>query len=85
MGPGAGAAGVGGVAVTDKAPHAWVLDGEWLHRPWWKVAANTVLRLLQRSRHKYVFFTVCDVNGDERPRATGYGFGRVEHIEPALE
>lgn len=64
----------------DRAPHRWILDeGQWCHRPWWKVAANTVLRLLQPGRRKWVFFTHCEETPGERPRAFGYGFGPIVH------
>jgi hypothetical protein len=58
----------------------WIkVDGKWLHRPWWKVAINTVLRLVQPGRWKFVIFTRS--TRTDPPRAIGYGFGRVEHLE----
>lgn len=55
-------------------------DGRWLHRPWWKVAINTVLRALQpRRRWKWVLYTRTTRDGDP-PTVLGYGFGRIEHL-----
>jgi hypothetical protein len=55
-------------------------DG-WLHRPWWKVAANTVLRALQCGR-RYRWLITTEVDFDSliagQPKVTGYGFSRVE-------
>lgn len=60
---------------------AWIRDGDrWLHRPWFKVAINTVLRAMQtrhRPAHLLVLASVCD-DGDP-PRVTGYRFRRVLH------
>lgn len=58
---------------------SWVrnADGGWNHRPWWKVAVNTVLRLLQPGiRRKWVVYTR---SVGDPPVAIGYGFGRVYH------
>jgi hypothetical protein len=59
---------------------SWVRVGDqWLHRPWWKVAMNTVLRALQpRAARKWVVYTSTTTDGDP-PRVLGYGFGRVLH------
>lgn len=55
-------------------------DGRWLHRPWWKVAINTVLRRLQPGvERKWVVYTVTSVDGDP-PVVHGYGFGRIRHL-----
>lgn len=54
-------------------------NGQWLHRPWWKVAVNTVLRLFQPQPYKYVIYTNCIDRENERPIAIGYGFGRILH------
>jgi hypothetical protein len=61
---------------------AWArrADGGWAHRPWFKVAINTVLRLLQPRRRParlLVLATVCD-DGDP-PRVNGYRLRRVLH------
>lgn len=53
-------------------------DREWNHRPWWKVAINTVLRWCQPWPRKWVVYTVSTTDGDP-PRVLGYGFGRVLH------
>ena len=63
----------------------WARDGnEWRHRPWWKVAINTVLRWLQPGvARKLVIYTVTDTDTDcdgTHPRVLGYGFGRVLHL-----
>ena len=63
----------------DRAAHRWVLaDGQWLHRPRLKVAANAVLRAVQPRRFKWIVFSRCEP-GDSRPRCVGYGFGPVFH------
>lgn len=57
------------------------LEGEWRHRPWWKVAINTTLRALQTRRRParlFVVVTVCTEDGDP-PRVLGYRFGKVTH------
>lgn len=58
----------------------WTDDtGGWWHRPWWKVAINTVLRWLQpRARWKWVVYTNSAEEGDP-PAVFGYGFGRIDH------
>ena len=66
---------------------AWAHDGgRWLHRPWWKVAANTVLRAFQSGPRKVVIYTRCEPNGQRAPARTldvvGYGFGFVLHEVP---
>lgn len=59
---------------------AWVhiSPGEWRHRPWWKVAINTCLRLVQPQSRKWVVFTRTNEQ-TQPPTALGYGFGRVLH------
>ena len=57
---------------------AWsFVDGAWLHRPWWKVAINTVLRAVQPQRRKWLIYSRCFGGGVEPPICVGYGFGRV--------
>lgn len=72
----------------------WVHHGSygWRHRPWWKVAINTVLRIVQPwVRRKWVIYTRC-VELDQLhpelvseaaragpPVVLGYGFGRIDH------
>ena len=57
----------------------------WAHRPWWKVAINTVLRLVQPGvRRKWVIFTRCEAGREldhapVPPRVLGYGFGQITH------
>lgn len=59
---------------------AWLrVDGDWRHRPWWKVAVNTALRFFQRGPRKFVIYTRCD-DTTSPPTVTGYGFGRVLHL-----
>lgn len=63
---------------------AWELsdDGRWIHRPWWVVTINRVLRLFQPGPIKWVIFTRCDdtPDGSEHPpKVLGYGFGLVRH------
>jgi len=78
--------------TLDLAPSRWVYLGEdgWRHQPRWKVAANTVLRLIQRGRPRCWLFVSSCVNGPDgplgRPACIGYGFARVvmTHIETAL-
>jgi hypothetical protein len=54
-------------------------DGSWNHRPWWKVAINTVLRWFQPfTDRKWVVYTV-STEGGEPPTTLGYGFGRILH------
>lgn len=55
-------------------------DG-WVHRPWWKVAINTVLRMLQPGmRHRWLIVTEVDFDSlvAGKPIVTGYSFSRVE-------
>ena len=63
-----------------RARCGWCLSGgRWLHRPWWKVAVNTILRWLQPGIVcKWVVYTRTTIDGDP-PRVLGYGFGRVKH------
>lgn len=63
----------------------WVRSADgWAHRPWWKVAVNTVLRLLQPGlERKLVVATVCEQAGDAPPVVVGYRLQRVRHL-PAL-
>ena len=50
------------------------------HRPWWKVAINTALRLLQPFvTRKWVIYSVFEISVSP-PRLLGYGFGRIKHI-----
>ena len=66
----------------------------WNHRPWWKVAINTVLRLLQPwVRRKWVIYTrtsqwipvsieggrFSSAGPPDHPKVLGYGFGRIDH------
>jgi len=71
---------------SDRASNRWVLDaGEWRHRPWWKVAINTVLRSFQDTRsgaRLWLVVSVCDER-EGRPRCKGYGFRRVEMKHPS--
>lgn len=56
-------------------------DGGWGHRPWWKVAVNTALRLLQPQQLKLVIATRCEEPvGDEPPRVLGYSLRWVRHL-----
>ena len=61
----------------------WVqIDSGWRHRPWFKVAINTVLRLVQTRRRParlLVLATICTDDG-EPPRVLGYRFRRVTHL-----
>ena len=60
----------------------WWTGGRWLHRPWWKVAINTVLRAFQPWPRKLVIYTKCErgpEDPDRPPRVLGYGFGLVLH------
>jgi len=62
---------------------AWIeyVPGEWSHKPWFKVAINTVLRALQTRRRParlFVMYTRCD-ESTRPPTVLGYGFGRVTH------
>lgn len=60
------------------------VDGRWLHRPWWKVAINTLLRLVQPWPNKFVVCTWIEPTSwpdrpDRCPQAIGFGFRRVLH------
>lgn len=55
-------------------------DGDWLHRPWWKVAINTVLRAIQPRTRAYLIYTKCD-DDTEPPTVLGYGFGLIKMKE----
>jgi hypothetical protein len=59
----------------------WLLvEGDWLHRPWWKVAINTALRAFQPQPRKWVVYTRTEGgSATAPPRVLGYGFGRVLH------
>ena len=55
-------------------------NGGWNHRPWWKVAINTILRLLQRGPVKWVIYTetpAIDPADPNPPKVIRYGFGQV--------
>lgn len=68
--------------MKDRAPHAWRrVGGEWKHCPTWKVWANKALRAVQPWSRKFVFYTLAAKVEGRRPRATGYGFGRVLHVD----
>lgn len=58
------------------------------HRPWFKVAINTVLRFLQtRRRPASMFVMVSYFDGpsdDATARCVGYGFRRILHQEVTL-
>ena len=62
---------------------AWLRlhDGRWLHRPWWKVALNSLLRWLQPKRsRKLVICTrayMDDPSGT--PRVIGYTLAFIAH------
>ena len=63
---------------------AWKPDGgRWLHRPWWKVAINTVLRVFLTGPGTTEIYTRCEHNGQREParvwEAVGYGIGKVMH------
>jgi hypothetical protein len=61
----------------------WVLlGGEWRHRPWWKVAINSVLRALQPfTDRKLVIATVCiDRPSGGPPLIVDYQLRRVRHL-----
>lgn len=47
------------------------------HRPWFKVAINTVLRFCQTRRRPARLFVLVSIFDGER--LTGYRFGRVTH------
>lgn len=63
---------------------AWHRSGDqWAHRPWFKLAINTVLRALQtreRPARLFVMYTRCDER-TRPPTVLGYGFGFVTHRE----
>lgn len=65
----------------------WVyLDGGWRHRPWWKVAINTVLRAIQRGR-KYRWLIASKASGgdspDVEPVLIDYYLVKVEMLDAA--
>lgn len=61
----------------------WVLGPcGWRHRPWWKVAINTVLRVFQPQKRKLVIYTRCAAG--EPPSVVGYGIGLVTHERPEV-
>jgi hypothetical protein len=69
--------------VPDRSPDKWFfVDGQWLHRPPFKVALNKILRLFQPWPRKLVIFSRCDGWLDDRPRCIGYGVGFVTHRSP---
>lgn len=57
---------------TDRRWRFYGVEG-WRHRPWWKVAINTVLRALQRGPDKFVIATVC-INESPQVVTVGGGF-----------
>jgi len=72
---------------TDQCAGAWVNDlGKWLHRPWWKVAINTVLRAVQPTRpgaRPWLVVSICESDrAGERPRCLAFSFTRVEMTQP---
>ncbi len=61
------------------------VDGKWLHRPWWKVGVNRVLRRFQRRRErKLVIATITTLVGDP-PRVLGYKLAFVKHLPDPKE
>ena len=56
----------------------WRMTGEgWRHAPWWKVAINTPLRLLQWGRPLvWLVYSRVDMS-THPPTVISYGFGRV--------
>lgn len=59
--------------------HGWHHDGHgWRHRPWWKVAINTVLRAFQPQARKLVVVTHC--READPPEVLGYGVRLVLHL-----
>ena len=59
---------------------AWTLtDQGWRHRPWWKVAINSILRRLQPGPVKWVIATHARQDGDGEPVAVGYTFAPIRH------
>jgi hypothetical protein len=72
--------------ASEHYPDAWVNDrGKWLHRPWWKVIINTVLRAIQDSTpgaRPWLVVSFCDDaderDSEQRPRCHAFGFNRVE-------
>ncbi len=51
---------------------------QWVHRPWWKVAINTVLRAFQPQLRKWLVYSVTD-DSTTPPTVLGYGFGPIMH------
>lgn len=72
-----------GRTEDDLHPHAWHCHGtRFVHRPWFKVLVNTVLRLAQpRRARKWVLCSVVEHVGP-RPRCQGYEFARVKYEVP---
>lgn len=63
----------------------WIeVDGKIRHRPWWKVAINTVLRAVQTKRRPakiWVIATRCACTHPGEPhRVIGYTLAKVEHL-----
>ena len=57
-------------------------DGNYRHRPWWKVAINTVLRFVQRTNRPYLIVSIVDVNESGYPiRLVGYRFQTMRLIK----
>ena len=66
---------------------AWTEDG-WRHRPWWKVAINSLLRAVQRrgEGRKLVVFTRCGPDpAFGPPTVRGYGIGFIYHLPVPVE
>ena len=66
-------------------PYPWSksADGQWQHRPWWKVLINGVLRFFQPGPVKWVVYAECDETPNDSPtppKVFGYGFGPVVHL-----
>lgn len=59
----------------------WVMtESGWRHRPWWKVAINSVLRAIQVGcDQKWLIATVADgkYGPDLKPVTVGYRFCRI--------
>lgn len=71
------------LARRDLRPDAWERCGtRFVHRPWFKVFVNTVLRLAQpRRSRKWVLCSIVEHVGP-RPRCMGYEFARVKYEVP---
>ena len=67
----------------------WVrTSAGWLHRPWWKVAINGLLRRLQpHTPNKWVVYTVCTTpdDPDEAPAVLTYGIGPIPHTNEVAD